>query len=116
MGEVSGYVMESCEKSRFATLSEWDAFLQNNTQLLFSADEKTVNYHSSFGEKMEFRYQADQLRPAAKLNGNVLDFDNYTKGAVYQTPYLNVKNGVMKVTDGVASYTVDFRGKLPVYK
>lgn len=115
-GDVSGYVVETAEKSKFETLATFDAFLQKNTRLNFSAKNITVNYKSAFGEKMEMKYQADKLRPRAKLNGQNIEFDTYTNAAVYQSPYLTVKNGVMKVSDSESSFTVDFTGNLPVYK
>ncbi|MEI7675147.1 MAG: hypothetical protein WCJ03_00090 [Bacteroidales bacterium] len=115
-GDVSGYVVETTDKSRFSTLADWADSLQKSTKLNFSKQTKTVNYQSAYNERLEMHYQADRLRPTAKLNGKLIDFENYTKGAVYQCPFLSVKNGVMKVTDGISSFTVDFTGNLPVYK
>jgi hypothetical protein len=116
VGDVSGYVVKTAEKSRFSTLAAWDTFLQKSTKLNFSAKTKTVNYQSAYNEKLEMQYEAAKLRPRAKLNGKYIDFDNYTNAAVYQSPYLTVKNGVMKVSDNVSSFIVDFIGNMPVYK
>jgi len=90
--------------------------LQKSTKLNFSPQTKTAIYQSAFGDKMEMRYQSDKLRPQAKLNGKYIYFDNYTNAAVYQSPYLSVKNGVMKVSDNESSFTVDFTGNMPIYK
>jgi hypothetical protein len=109
-------VLETAEKSSFESLAAWDAFLQKSIKLNFSAKTKTVNYQSAYNERMEMQYQAAKLRPRAKLNGKYIDFDKYTKGAVYQSPYLTVKNGMMKVSDNESSFTVDFTGNLPIYK
>jgi len=114
--DVSGYVLETAEKSRFETLEAWDIFLQKSTKLNFSPQTKTAIYQSAFGDKMEMRYQSDKLRPQAKLNGKTIDFEKFTNSAVYQSPYLTVKNGVMKVSDGISSFDIDFTGNMPVYK
>ncbi|MFZ4725126.1 MAG: hypothetical protein ACOYMD_06730 [Paludibacter sp.] len=116
VGDVSGYVVETAEKSRFSTIAAWDTFLQKSTKLNFSAKTKTVNYQSAYNEKLEMQYEAAKLRPRTKLNGKYIDFENYTNAAVYQSLYLTVKNGVMKVSDNVSSFTVDFTGNMPIYK
>ena len=115
-GQVSGYIVETAEKSSFASINEWNAYLQKSTKLTFSAQTRKVNYTSAYGEKIEMQYQSDKLRPSVNLNKKHINFDKYTNGAVYSSPYLNIKNGIMKVSDGVSSFTVDFTGKLPKYK
>ncbi len=115
-GNMSGYVLDVAEKKRFAKLDDWDEFLRKQTKLSFNMLTKTLSYHSSFGDKMEMKYQPKGLRPAAKLNGRIIDFNNFTKGAVYQSPYVNVRNGIMTVSDGVATYTVNFKTEMPIYK
>lgn len=115
-GNVSGYIMETSEKSRFATIQAFDEYLQKTTKLDFSVENKSIHYSSSYSEKMEMCYQADKLRPKTKVNGKGVDYDNFTNEAVYQSPYLSIKKGIMKVSDGVSSYTVDFTKNLPVYK
>jgi hypothetical protein len=115
-GEVSGYVLEAAEKSQFETLATFDTYIQKTTILTSSEQAKNLHYKSVYGDKMEMRYQSNKLRPVTKLNGKNIDFDSFTMGAVYQSPYINVKNGLMKVSDGASSFTVDFRGELPVYK
>ncbi len=115
-GKVSGYIMETAEKSVFKSLILYDQFLTNSTNLSLSEDKLIVNYKSSYGEKLIIKYQPDKLRPDVKVNGKRIDFDNYTNGAVYESPYIKVKNGEMYVSDGISSYKIDFKGNLPIYK
>ena len=55
-------------------------------------------------------YQPAGLRCKATINGKEQDWDNHTKGAVYESPYVKIKNGVMEINDGVDGYRVDFKG------
>jgi len=75
-----------------------------------------INYHSLKGDVIIMNYLAEGLRCKATINGMKQDWDNFTKGAVYNSPYLTVDKGIMKVNDGKSGYLIDFRGDLPVYK
>ena len=64
---------------------------------------------------MNLIYNPEGLRGRAKINGQTQNWDKITKGAVYDSPYLKIKNGIMKVSDGTAGYEIDFRGDVTLY-
>ena len=77
--------------------------------------ELKINYKSLNGNTLEFVYNQEALRCKGKINGNTLDFENWADGGTYKSPYLTIKDGVMKVSDGKEAYKVDFTGNMPVY-
>jgi len=114
-GKVSGYIVETAEKSGFGSIGEFDSFLKANTSLKFDQLKLRVDYLSANKERMEMNYNQLGLSCKAVLNGVKQNFARFTDGAVYQSPYLNIKNGKMNVSDGKLSYTVDFTGQIPKY-
>ncbi|MEM7655287.1 MAG: hypothetical protein AAF399_04095 [Bacteroidota bacterium] len=116
-GEVSGYVLEVAEASEYASLDAFSAALRSQTKLNIEVGPvPEIAYTSLSGEQMSMRYQPTGLRCMAALNGTLIDWDAYTDGAVYDSPYLKVKNGRMWVSDGAESYEVDFRQSQPSWK
>lgn len=58
-------------------------------------------------------YRPAGLRCEATINGQKQNWDDHTAGAVYESPYIKVRDGVMEITDGREGYRVDFTGNLP---
>jgi len=115
-GEVSGYIVETAEKSKFKSINEFDNYLSQTTKLTFDSENREIEYISAYGDKINFLYNPVGLRCDAQINGEKQNFDNFTNGAVYQSPYLTIKNGIMKVSDGKSSYQVEFKGNIPVFR
>ncbi len=117
-GEISGYVVETAEKSTFQTMEEFRQALLRKTNLDLSklSQDKEINYFNLYGEKLRMIYNPTGLRCSAWINGKKKDWNNHTVGAVYDSPYLKIKNGIMKVSDGKNAYEIDFRKDKPVYK
>ena len=61
-------------------------------------------------------YNPIGLRCNAIINGKKMNWDNFTDGAVYQSPYIKVKEGRMTVKNGIEGYTIDFTGEIPEWK
>jgi len=114
-GKISGYIVETAEMTRYGSIEEFDSFLKANTSLKFDQLKLRVEYFSANKERMMMTYNQLGLCCKASLNGVKQNFARFTEGAVYQSPYLNVKNGIMKVSDGKLTYTVDFTGQDPKY-
>ncbi|HEX2977477.1 MAG TPA: hypothetical protein VHO68_16205, partial [Bacteroidales bacterium] len=114
-GKVSGYVLETAEKKDFTSIQAFDQAIRQKTRLNFDPENLRVDYSSISNDKLIMKYNPTLLRCNAKINGIRQDFDNFTGGAVYESPYVKIKKGIMKVSDGKNSYTVDFRDDLPVY-
>lgn len=112
-GDISGFIVETGEKPDYLTLEN---FSQSVTEKTKTRQRRLVVEHTSLsGDQINMQYFPQGFRPRATINGEIQDWDNYTDGAVYLSPYLEVKEGVMKLSNGVNFYTIDFRGELPVY-
>jgi hypothetical protein len=117
-GEVSGYVIETAEKAIFPTMQEFSQALRGKTKIDLSKllKDKEINYSSLSGDHLRMLYNPSGLRCAAWINGKKQDWNNHTNGAVYDSPFLKVKNGMMKVSDGKNAYEIDFRKENPEFK
>jgi hypothetical protein len=117
-GEISGFIVETGEKSEFLDLDNFSHAIRRQTKLDDSKLQSSfeLNYLSLSGDKLKMIYNREGLRCRAAINGKIQDWDKFTKGAVYDSPYLKIKDGMMKVSDGNESYQVDFRGDIPVYQ
>jgi hypothetical protein len=117
-GRISGYVVETAEKREYGTLQNFIEAIGQKTKLDLSGLEQNlvVNYHSLKGDDITMNYRAEGLRCIATINGKKQNWDKFTGGSVYISPYLTIDKGVMKVSDGKTGYLVDFRGVLPAYK
>ena len=115
-GQVSGYILEITEKENFASPEKFIRTLQTNTLKLVGKSSPKVSYQTLVGDLLELNYQPKGLRGQGKINGKAQHWDQLTQGAVYLSPYVEIKNGVMRISDGQESYQVDFTGSMPVWK
>ena len=116
-GQESGYVVEVVEKKDFSSMEDFALQLKRKTRLKVSNSGPFImNYHSIYSDKLEMRYQAEGLRCTGIINGEIQDWDHYTDGAIYSGPYIQVEEGLMKVSDGKQGYVVDFTGVHPVWR
>ncbi len=117
-GEVSGYVVETAEKSSYGSIDNFCQALLRKTNLDLSklSQDKEIIYTSLYGEKLRMVYNPNGLSCSAWINGKKQDWTNHTNGAVYDSPFLKVKNGMMKVSDGKNAYEIDFRKEKPDFK
>jgi len=117
-GKISGYIVETGEKSVYQNLQKFNEEVRKQTKQDLSKLEQNfeLSYHSLSGDDLKMTYRPDVLRCNATINGKKQDWDTYTSGAVYDSPYLKIKNGIMQVSDGQSGYVVDFRGDIPIYK
>ena len=113
-GEMSGYIVETGERSAYESLSAFAEAVTQNTRT--SLENLTVDYQSLAGDHIVMQYFPEGLRSQVTINGEWADWDVYTDGAVYISPYVHVKEGVMTISNGRESYTVDFTGEWPEYR
>ncbi|MEL7120671.1 MAG: hypothetical protein AAFO07_14565 [Bacteroidota bacterium] len=113
-GEVSGYILEAAETSDYSDLNSFGQDLEKNSKLTLRGLK--LQYKNLKGDKLKMEYQPDKLKAKSSINNKALDYDNWNDGAVYTGPYLNIKEGVLEVSDGKEGYQVDFRGNQPIYK
>ncbi|MEQ8706409.1 MAG: hypothetical protein RIC19_20930 [Phaeodactylibacter sp.] len=116
-GQQSGYAIEVLEGADHPDLNAVLASLKEadlETERL--KKNNTITYESTLGEKLEMTYRPDRLKAYGRINGTPLDFENWAGGAVYDSPYVRIKDGVMEMEDGTAGYRVFFRDGQPVYE
>lgn len=117
-GAVSGYIVEAAESSTFDSLDAFAAAIKENTQLDTTQlhSHLLVRYTNLSKDQLHMQYNPRGLKAQTSINGQDLDYENWTNGATYQSPFLNIKEGILQVTDSKQSYTIDFTGKQPVYQ
>jgi len=116
-GQISGYIVETGEKSVYGALSEFRKAIQVKTSIDCSKLEQKLEltYRSLGSDQLKMVYRPEGLRCKGFINGKEQNWDGFTNGAVYESPYLKIKQGIMQVTDGKSGYTVNFTGSRPVY-
>lgn len=116
-GKVSGYVLEA-QTQGDQRLADVGKALATGTQLDLSQlmTHGRIRYKNLNDDRMQLAYRPHGLRCAARLNGQAIDWDTYTQGAVYDSPYLKVKDGIMEVSDGQQGYRIDFTGQSPLWQ
>ena len=116
-GKISGYIVETGEKSMYKTLSEFQKAILSKTQIDSSKLEQKLEltYHSLGGDKLKMIYRPEGLRCRGFINGKEQNWDQLTHGAVYESQYLKIKQGIMQVSDGKSGYRIDFTGSRPIY-
>jgi hypothetical protein len=111
-GNYSGFIVQAAEVKQYPSI---DAFIQQNilkTRLDVSQwpGKGKIQYKSLQGDDLEMQYNHSDLRCSGRINGRTLDYGNWADGAVYKSPYVQIKDGVMRFTDGEDAYRIDCRG------
>jgi hypothetical protein len=114
-GQVSGFVVDTGEKSEYKNLENFMQQVEKRT-LIDKHDlpeNLTATYTSLQGNKIEMQYHNTGLRAAGKINGRTIDYEKWANGGVYQSPYIVVKNGILRISNGKEGYAIDFRKDEP---
>jgi len=117
-GSLSGFIAEAAELKDYGTVGRFKEAIQKSIRIDLTKFQpnKQVTYQSLQGNLLEMKYEPNGLRCDGKINGIKVDYDNWAVGAVYESPYVNIGNGLMQFTDGVDGYSIDLTGKEPVFK
>ncbi len=117
-GEISGFIVETGEKSEYKTIDNFLTSIKNKTKIEASElqSKLQIGYNTLYGDKLEMEYIPEGLRCQAKINGKKQSWEKITKGAVYASPYIKVKDGKMEVSNGIEGYSVEFKNDVPVWK
>ncbi|MDZ7376056.1 MAG: hypothetical protein ONB13_05500 [candidate division KSB1 bacterium] len=107
-GPISGFIVETGEKSDYGSMAAFAQAIQTRTRLDTSQLRRMhrLSYRSLYGDDIRMTYRGQGLRCDAIINGKKPDWDHYTGGAVYESPYLRIKNGTMWLSDGKEAYIV----------
>jgi hypothetical protein len=108
-GVPAGFAIEAVERRDFA-----DADRAREARL--ELDGSIARYRSLAGSTLELRYQADRLRGVGLVDGVALDWDHWAGGAVCASPWLTIKDGRMRVTNGTDAYELDYTEDAPVWR
>ncbi|MBD3377910.1 hypothetical protein GF406_22970 [candidate division KSB1 bacterium] len=116
-GTVSGYIVETGERDQYGTLSNFGSMIKKKTTLDKSKlkSQRLLQYRSLFGHNLLMQYNSVGLRCQATLDGEPIDWDHFTEGRVYQSPYITVGKGKLKISNGTDGYQVEFKNGIPVY-
>ncbi len=117
-GRQSGFVVEVAETSDYGSLEKFIAGITKQTKIDTRnwASNQQISYKTLGGDQLLMQYQLNDLRCKGSINGKQLDYANWANGAVYESPYVKIKDGIMQFTDGNTGYIIDCRGERPVFK
>jgi hypothetical protein len=117
-GEVSGYIVETGEKRDYGNIENFHASLLAKTHVNQDklSEELKVTYKTLQKEQLIMEYVPEKLRCKASINGKKIIWDQLTDGAVYESPFLKVKDGRMEISNGREGYIVEFYNDIPVWK
>ncbi len=109
-GRKNGMIVESADTSMFPTLDAFAAALDKTT---LKADGLSIAYTTVAGKSVTF---APGTGDVAKVSIDGKPVNIKDRQAVYDGPFVQNKDGVLRISDGTSRYEVDFSGDLPVYR
>ena len=117
-GQFSGYIVETAERAEYKSLESFISAIRTKTSVDTSrlATNLNLSYTSLAGDNMNMTYRPDRLRCDAVINGDTQHWDSFTNGAIYESPYIKVKDGRMEINNGKIGYAVEFVNGKPVWK
>lgn len=117
-GPCSGFILDADESKHYQDFSEfisaWNEKANVNTCRL--ENESIVGYQSLHNDELVMKYDHTSLRALGSINGKKVEYKKWADGYAYKSPYLQIKNGKMKVSDGTDAYVVDYRDEEPVFR
>ena len=109
-GLKSGYALEVFEKDNFKNFDEFNTNFNKKTLLNTSQIEKklTISYRNFNRDILKMKYSSSGLKADAWINNSKVDYENWNAGKVYESQYLTLKDGLMRLSDGYKSFNIDF--------
>jgi hypothetical protein len=112
-GATSGYAIEAALKKKTA---DPKAFLERTRLTIAAGSDFRVEYRSLSGDTIAAKHEPAGMRASATINGEPVDWAAWAGGAAYASPYVTIRDGWMRVSDGREAYVVDLSGAAPVWK
>ncbi len=105
-GLPTGFVVEVLPSTAWGTLDAFETALRSQARLDRNdfAPSGRVVYRTMDGTELEVTHDARGLRCRAAVDGRRVDWDDWCRGGVYNSPYLKIGHGRMVVTDGRDGY------------
>ncbi len=116
-GKLTGWVVQAGQRSEHATFDEFQADVLRRCELdvaRFEA-ERYVRFRTLDGDAIALRHTGGPGgRPDAWTNQRKLVFESWP---VYDSPYVreDLRSGILRLSDGEETLTIDFSGERPVY-
>ncbi len=111
-GDKTGFVVETSDTDIHADKKAFIESLGKTKLDLTSMGLGVVSYTNPSGEVIGVQHRPDKSSPLVKIDGKEWSI-NYP---VYSGPFIEQKDGILKVSDGKDSFTIDFSGDMPVYQ
>jgi hypothetical protein len=117
-GAASGFVVQAAEWDEYGSLDKFMEAVRQRTMLdeaQFASRQKLM-YKSLRGDALIMQYDALDLRCRGSINGKTIDYSRWANGAVYESPFVQIGNGMMRISDGREGYLIDCRGERPLFQ
>jgi hypothetical protein len=114
-GAVSGYAIDTAPKSRVASAADFAKSLTAPKLDQLDTDPR-VTHRTPAGATLTMEHVTRGLRCRGSVNGAAVDWSAWAGGAVYDSPYVKIKDGRMTVTDGRETYALDATGADVVWR
>ena len=114
-GRPSGFAVIAAEGKDFPDAAAFAGWTENAYRFdlsRFSADLKVSVTADGLGKVV---VSHDPENKVARVTGDMQGSEP-GPGPIYSGPFVELDAGILKVSDGKESYTVDFSGNLPVYR
>ena len=116
-GELGGWAVQAGQKGEHEDFAAFQQAVLDRCKLDLGkfASGREVSFTSLTGDVLRMRHTGGPGgRPDAWTNGEKLVFE---KWPVYDSPYVkqDLRSGILRLSDGKRSLTIDFSGKLPKY-
>ena len=82
---------------------------------MYGSDAQAI-YQTATDETIEFNYEDTGLRPTGALDGVPFDFAHWAHDGQIDSPSVKLKGGVLTLSDGHATYLIDYQGPSPVIR
>ncbi|RMG54344.1 MAG: hypothetical protein D6722_29120 [Bacteroidetes bacterium] len=110
-GPYSGYTLDVAEAADY---EDFEAFIQEasaRTKLdTRRLAQGLVRYRTLSGDRLQMQYEPHDLKCTARINGRKLRYDRWDDEGVYQSPYVQLRDGVLRISDGRDSYEIEMTG------
>jgi hypothetical protein len=116
-GRKAGWIAEVVTTDQYPTPQAFaDALKQTVYQVLPTEPDTFGGRYGSLRNGTIELYDTVDITNAGGIliNGAPLDYKSWS--TIYNGPYIQQSPGLLTVTDGVHTYTIDFTGDLPVYR
>ncbi|MFZ5831683.1 MAG: hypothetical protein ACOY3P_16475 [Planctomycetota bacterium] len=111
-GSLVGLVVEMGDRAEYGDVEAFIAKVGTARLDTSKFVAKRLDYVSTRGIPFSLQYNVNSWFPKASVKGIPLDFERWP---VCESPYVQSRNGVLDVNDGLAGFTVSWQGDSPLY-